>query len=114
VTIEVATDPITIETNKAITLSLVVNELVANAFKHAFPDDAGGTVSVSLRRDIASNVTLTVTDNGTGSNQSALEGNTQPSGLGTRLIAGSVRQLEGSMNTEGCDGGWTTTITFPV
>jgi PAS domain S-box-containing protein len=114
VVIEVATDPISIETNKAITLSLVVNELVANAFKHAFPGDTGGTVSVRFRRDDAGNVTLTVADDGTGSDQLPLQSDTLPSGLGTRLVTGSVRQLEGSMHTEGGRGGWTTTISFPV
>jgi two-component sensor histidine kinase len=114
VAIEVDADAILIETNKAITLSLVVNELVANAFKHAFPGDARGTVKVRLRGDDPETVTLTVADDGTGSDQSPFEGQARPSGLGTRLVAGSVRQLEGSMRTEGGDGGWTTTITFPV
>jgi PAS domain S-box-containing protein len=66
VAIEVDADAIPVETNKAITLSLVVNELVANAFKHAFPGDAGGTVKVRLRCDDPATVTLTVADDGTG------------------------------------------------
>jgi two-component sensor histidine kinase len=114
VEIDVDADAILVETNKAITLSLVVNELVANAFKHAFPGDAGGTVEVRLRRDDPETVTLTVADDGTGSDRPPFEGQTRPPGLGTRLVAGSVRQLEGSMRTEGGDGGWTTTITFPA
>jgi PAS domain S-box-containing protein len=114
VSIEVDADAILIETNNAITLSLVVNELVANAFKHAFPEDAGGTVSVCLRRDDPATVTLTVADDGTGSDRWPLEDDALITGLGTRLITGSVRQLEGSMHTEGSNGGWTTTITFPV
>jgi PAS domain S-box-containing protein len=115
IAVKVDTDAILIETNKAITLSIIVNELVANAFKHAFPgENTDGTVSVGLRRDDPATVTLTVADNGTGSDQSALEGETRSKGLGTRLIEGSVRQLAGSMRTEGGNGGWTTTITFPA
>jgi two-component sensor histidine kinase len=114
IAIEVDADPAFIETNKAITLSIVVNELVANAFKHAFADDAGGTVSVRLRREDPATATLTVVDDGTGSGRPPLEAQSCPSGLGTRLIAGSVRQLEGSMSTEGGAGGWSTTITFPL
>ena len=45
---------------------LVVNELLTNSLKHAFPDRETGTVRVEARRTEDGTVTITVSDNGVG------------------------------------------------
>jgi two-component sensor histidine kinase len=51
--------------DSAITCSLIVNELITNCLKHAFPDGRSGTVQVRLRAS-PSTVSLTVEDDGVG------------------------------------------------
>ena len=45
--------------------SLILNELITNAFRHGFPDNQEGTLSISIRQ-IGDNVRIEVTDNGVG------------------------------------------------
>jgi PAS domain S-box-containing protein len=52
--------------NLAIPCGLVVNELIANALKHAFPGERRGEIRVSLARAEPDRVTLTVSDDGVG------------------------------------------------
>ena len=51
--------------NRAIPLGLIVNELVTNAVKYAFPNETRGTVVVTLER-IPGELRLTVADDGQG------------------------------------------------
>jgi PAS domain S-box-containing protein len=50
----------------AIPCGLIVNELISNALKHAFPDGARGLIEVELSREPNEEVVLSVTDNGVG------------------------------------------------
>jgi PAS domain S-box-containing protein len=50
VTIRLETGDIRLDIGRAIPLGLIVNELVTNAMRHAFPDGREGTVTVGLRR----------------------------------------------------------------
>jgi PAS domain S-box-containing protein len=84
----------------AIPLGLLVNELVTNSLKHAFPDGAGN-ISVILERADNGDVALTVADDGRGQGEHAQNGaartNLGKSGLGSSIIAGLVAQLRGTM-----------------
>ena len=51
--------------SKAIPVSLIINELLSNALKYAFPGDRTGTISVEFRRT-GELYTLVVKDNGVG------------------------------------------------
>ncbi len=54
-----------LDINTSIPCGLIVNELVSNAFKHAFPDGREGEVSITLTKDKADNrYTLIVSDSG--------------------------------------------------
>ena len=87
-------------------LGLLVNELVTNAFKHAFPDRKGGKVEVTMTREGRS-AHLVVADNGVGASA-------EPSGgLGTRLISGFVAQLDGQMTVHS-DAGRKIEVIFQV
>ncbi|SFE27381.1 PAS domain S-box-containing protein [Sulfitobacter brevis] len=105
-------EPIRLSTDKAVTLSLAVNELVTNSFKHGTWADGQGTVKVWLRRHDNNKIALDVIDNGTQRADGPLVRETTPSGLGTRLIAGMAAQLNGKIEEDHTDG-WRTRIIFP-
>jgi two-component sensor histidine kinase len=48
IAVNVSAEQILHREDRAVAVGLIVNELVTNAFKHAFPDDRGGTVNVGL------------------------------------------------------------------
>jgi two-component sensor histidine kinase len=50
----------------AIPCGLIINELVSNAFKHAFPDSRPGTIQLSLRQLPAEKIQLSIHDDGIG------------------------------------------------
>lgn len=89
-------DDIFFDVDTAVPVGLIVNELVTNAFKHAFPVGVPGTVSVKLEKKHNNGYDLTVQDNGIGiSNIPDL--NDLPDTLGLRLVNILTRQLGGSL-----------------
>lgn len=106
---EVTAVALEFESNRAVTLGLVVNELVQNALKYAFPDGRAGAITVDLARD-GDMLVLTVADDGIGMVDDAEPAGT---GMGQRLIAALVQQLGGSLD-RGKPPGTTVTIRFPL
>ena len=87
-------DNVEIDIEKAIPCGLIVNELVSNALKHAFPNGAQGEVRVGLLPTLTSRLTLVVSDNGIGFPEDMDFRNT--SSLGLQLVNSLVDQLEGT------------------
>jgi two-component sensor histidine kinase len=89
-------DPVPLDTDRCINCGLIVNELVTNAVKHAFPDDGDGKprsgkrVTVSLK-PIGPDYALSVSDNGTGMARENLEGSR--GSLGMRMVHSLAHQL---------------------
>jgi two-component sensor histidine kinase len=90
IAIQVHCDSMSVKSSQAGSIGLIVNELVTNAFKHAFPEGRTGTVDVNIR-GIDGKVMITVRDDGIGCPSEA------KSGLGTRLINLLTAQMNGSM-----------------
>jgi len=90
-------------------LSIIMNELVTNALKHAFPDGRRGEIQVSLRKT-AEGLLLEVADDGIGMKRSA---RTRGTGLGTRLVDTFTKQLDARYELETGDGGTRHRIYFP-
>jgi two-component sensor histidine kinase len=89
-------------------LGLVVNELVTNALKYAFPRGRGGVVRIGFSRD-GDTYHLSVSDNGVGM------GAASPGGSGTRLVAALAGQLGGRVEAHrGEVGGTQWVLRFPV
>jgi PAS domain S-box-containing protein len=94
-------------TDRAIPIGLIVNELVTNAVKYAFPGEAKGTVMVTLKRDLGE-LRLTVADNGQG-----LDPRRADSGLGGRLVNGFAHQLGGQVEWKSDSRGTIVQVILP-
>lgn len=93
---------------EATAVGLIVNELVMNCYKYAFPDDRSGKISVAFERNDTSAV-LSVTDDGIGCAATAQEG------MGTGLVSLLAGQLGGTMKRDIAPGGGCAVIvTFPI
>ncbi|WP_116106933.1 sensor histidine kinase [Lewinella sp. IMCC34191] len=86
-------EDLTLEIDTAIPLGLIVNELVTNSLKHAFPNERKGLVEVSLFRE-DSYLFLRVTDDGAGK---AAPTTTSGTGFGTRLLDMLSTKLRGEI-----------------
>lgn len=88
--------------DEAIPCGLIINELVSNALKHAFPDRRTGTVRICGAMDDEGYVNLTVSDNGIGFPRgfdlSASES------LGLQIVSLLTEQLYGAIDFQGDDG----------
>ena len=85
---------ITVDISTAIPLGLIVNELVSNALKHAFPGGRKGEIDIILK-DRDGNITLSVADNGVGFPSEIDFRNART--LGLQLIVELVEQVEGEI-----------------
>jgi two-component sensor histidine kinase len=94
-------------TDLAIPIGLIVNELVTNAVKYAFPGNTKGTVLVTLKR-VPGELRLTVADDGEGVDLRRAD-----SGLGGRLVEGFARQLGGQLKRESDSQGTTVRLILP-
>ncbi len=88
---------ISLELDNAITCGLIINELVSNSLKYAFPQDGKGEIRVALRSINENEVELTVSDNGVGIPENLDFKNTESLGLHLVTIL-SEDQLHGKIN----------------
>jgi len=95
VQIECAMDALNIDIDTAVPLGLIVNELLTNTLKYAFPDGRDGKVQIKLEKRTDGILQLQVSDNGVGKN-----GLTQGTGFGGQLVELLTKQLGGSMREE--------------
>ena len=93
----------------AIPCGLIVNELVSNAFKHAFAGGRSGEVRVDLERSSSRQLILWVSDNGSGFPAEVDYRNTES--LGLQLVTTLVDQLAGTIELDR-EGGTRFKITF--
>jgi len=93
----------------AVLCGLILNELISNALKHAFPDGAGGQIQVMLRGGDDGKYHLCVEDNGVGI-PADLDAKTKS--LGLRLVRSLTRQIRGSFELVKVDQGTSACLTF--
>jgi PAS domain S-box-containing protein len=88
----------TMHIERAVIVGLLINELVTNALKHAFPDGRHGHVAVRCVK-VPSGLLLEVADDGVGmSGSEIVSGSSKQSGM--RLIKGFVKQLRGQLEID--------------
>lgn len=101
-------DPVTINIDDGILLGLILNELVSNSVKYAFPDERGGTIIVNLKR-VGNRLNIVVRDNGVGKND--VHG-PESTSFGLKLVNSFIRKLKGTMVVTTEDG-YCTEISIP-
>ena len=94
-------------TERTIPIGLIVNELVMNAIKYAFPHETGGTVTVALKRELGA-LRFSVADDGIGAAFRPSD-----SGLGGRLVEGFAQQLGARVERESGSQGTTVRLILP-
>lgn len=107
--VEVQIEDLVVDKDAATPLGMIVNEVVSNAFKHAFKDGRPGTVSVTLVAEAEGRALLTVRDNGVGFDPDA-----PAKGIGRRLIGGLTAQLQGESDHVSDGEGSVFTLRFPL
>lgn len=102
--IEVDSESLDVDPDRAVPFGLLVNELVTNAIKHAFPIGVGRVV-LSVKQE-GSSVALTITDNGVGMKDRSVT--KAPERRGFDYVNIFVRQLGGTIVPLSTDGAGTT------
>ncbi|MCB0382161.1 MAG: tetratricopeptide repeat protein [Psychroserpens sp.] len=106
VKIECAMEQLKLDVDTAVPIGLIVNELLTNALKYAFPEDNEGKIQISLRQTSPETLILKVIDNGVGK---TIGDKPKGTGFGTQLVKLLTQQLNGKMNEKHDNG---TTISF--
>src|SRR5262249_15071082 len=104
-------DDVPLGVDRAIPCGLLLNELITNALKHAFPAGRGGEVRVELARIAGDRLRLVVRDNGVGLSTGFDLRRTES--LGMQLVTTLAEQLEATLEVTNA-GGTTFQLTFPL
>lgn len=96
VTSRVQVQPIRLQVDQAIPCGLILNELVTNALKYAFPGRSSGEIAVVLRSSAECEIRLSVSDNGVGL-PAGIDWRTLKS-LGLPIVNILARQLDGTVD----------------
>lgn len=110
--IQVDAPHIRVPTDRAISLALIANELVSNAFKYAYPDRPGGAVSVGIGQPSAGEIAVSVSDDGIGLPEGFTTDGTNS--LGMVLVSSLLGQLGGRMEVPAKPKGATFLVTVPI
>ena len=103
VTLALDVDPVELELDQAVPCGLIINELVSNTLKHAFPQGAAGEVRISLHAvDGGPAVRLTIADNGAGLPADFEEARQRS--LGLQLVGDLTRELHGTLDIQSARG----------
>lgn len=102
ITLQVEVDDVQLDLDRAVSCGLIINELLSNALKHAFGQQAGGRVQVGLRVVDEGWCELRVGDDGQGL-PPGLEVS-RAATLGLQLVDDLVAQLRGTLAVQGAPG----------
>ena len=107
-----AAQEIQLDPDRAISLALIVNELVTNAVKHASSDRSDGHIWVRLARQDENTALVSVRDDGVGLPAGFDLGKSR--GLGMRIVAGLAKQLEAAVSHRGGADGTEFVLKVPL
>jgi two-component sensor histidine kinase len=108
-TIDVRADAGQVVSGDAVSLGLIVTELVINALKYAFPDQSKIAIVTVRYETNGTDWKLSVSDNGVGRKEKI--GPAVKGGLGTSLVKALAQQLEAKVETVSSSDGMTVAIT---
>jgi two-component sensor histidine kinase len=109
VVIRCTCEPVLLPTDLAVSLGILVTELVTNAFKYAYPTGAPGEIRVMLTASGAAG-RLVVEDDGVGLKEGAPTG----TGFGLRVVSMMVEKLGGTLEMTNASPGTRTTVDFAL
>ncbi|MGQ0644327.1 MAG: sensor histidine kinase [Elusimicrobiota bacterium] len=109
--LQVRADRVSLGVETALSCGLILNELVSNALKHAFPNGQRGTVRVEVRAGKGRQVMLEVGNDGLALPEGLSE--SQGGSLGLRLVRQLAEQLGGSLTIHSSLKGAAMTVRFP-
>jgi two-component sensor histidine kinase len=100
-------EPIEVDPDRAVAIGIIVNELVMNAVKYAYPDGAGPIHVVLAAQD--DDVSLSISDDGVG-----LDARTDPrsTGMGQRIVAAMAAKLEATVERDSDHAGTRVVLRF--
>ncbi|MBO9153834.1 sensor histidine kinase [Chitinophaga sp. GCM10012297] len=102
--------PVELDISQAVPIGIIINEVVTNAIKHAFPGKTGhNTISVSLSMAGKDTAMLEITDNGRGLPPAA---GIKEEGLGMKLVRGLTEDIDGTVRIVSGGEGTVATILF--
>jgi len=103
-------EPIEIDPDRAVAIGIIVNELVMNAVKYAYPDGSG-PIHVDLRAE-RDELVLSIADDGVGDNAGA-NADPRSTGMGQRIVSAMASKLEASVERDPGHAGTKTVLRFP-
>ena len=96
--LDIKVDALPLNLDRAIPMGLIINELVSNSLKYAFPDAHPGRISIALQASGADHFTLRVSDDGIGLPEDV--DIHQPASLGLKLVLTLANQIGGKIELD--------------
>jgi two-component sensor histidine kinase len=108
--LKVEAEPISTTTDRAVSIGMIVTELVLNALKYAYPEGEHGTVRISCRNGANGALELVVEDDGGGMSPGAPA---KGGGLGQRIVGIMGQKLQAKIHLDEAHSGVRTVIHIP-
>lgn len=99
--VDIDMNEIELDVDTAVPVGLIVNELLTNSLKYAFPNRKKGNIKLSLENIDKDNLSLKISDNGIGK---SLDTKVKGTGFGTQLVDLLTRQIGGKLTQEVREG----------
>ena len=109
-TLKLEVEPMRVSTDQAVSLGVVVTELVTNAVKYAYAPGQGGEIRIILRPDSEGRALLTVEDDGPGMGDGVPKG----TGLGGKIISAMASGLRSAIHFDGSHKGVRAQLSFDL
>ncbi|MGC1695287.1 MAG: sensor histidine kinase, partial [Pseudolabrys sp.] len=109
--LKVVADAGAVVSNQAVSIGLLVTELVMNALKHAFPKERPDAAILVSYKVADSDWKLTISDNGIGKPDPGISLKMNEGGLGTSLVQALTKQLNAQLNIASDSHGTAVAIT---
>ena len=103
-------EPLSVTTDQAVSIGVIVTELVTNAVKYAYAPGQGGEIRIHLRRENEHRVMLTVEDDGPGMG----DGTPKGTGLGGKIISAMASGLRSAVEFDGAHKGVRARLSFDL
>ena len=100
VQLEFQVEDLTLDVETAVPIGLIINELVSNSLKYAFPSGQNGLIDITLKKTKKNELLLSVSDNGIGYQLDAIP----PNSFGHRLVRAFSDRLKAQYTFDGSHG----------